>query len=616
LYETLLTAHPCDSHQPSAISDYGIIGDCRTAALIGRNGSIDWLCWPRFDSPACLAAILGDSRHGRWSITSSAETPGVQRSYRGETLILETVFETMEGVFAVIDFMAMNEECSTLVRIVEGRSGSCQARMNLTLRFNYGMSIPWVERLPDGGGLTAIAGPNLTVLRTTATLRGEDMSTSADFTIEAGQRVSFTLSFGASYRDPPPPIDANDALRKTEAFWLDWAQGCAVGADARDIVIRSLLTLKALTFAETGGIVAAPTTSLPEKLGGTRNWDYRYCWLRDATLTLLAFMKAGFFDEAKAWSRWLQRSIAGSPKDFQIMYGIGGERLLPEWEARWLPGHQGASPVRIGNAASGQLQLDVLGEIADASHLAREAGLSPSDSAWTLQLHAIRHLEGVWKEPDDGIWEMRGGRKHFTHSKVMAWVAFDRSIRDAEKFSLEAPLKHWRDIREEIHREVCQRGYDAYVKSFTQSFDDDELDASLLLIPAVGFLPIDDLRVANTIAAIERELLVDGFVRRYRSSTGVDGLPSGEGAFIACSFWLADAYRMQGRLGEAHALVERLLSIRNDLGLLSEEYDTDSRQLVGNFPQAFSHLALVNTALGLFQRGGARDEANAERSTA
>ncbi len=593
---------PDDSYRPLPIEDYGLIGDCRTAALVGRNGSIDWLCWPRFDGPACFTALLGNSGHGRWSIAAAEEPATISRSYRGDTMILETVFDTASGAFAVIDFMAIGQPRSSLVRIVEGRRGRVAVRMNMTLRFDYGSSIPWVTALTEENGIVAIAGPNLTILRTTVPLRGEDLSTTAAFDISAGERVPFVLTHGPSHRRHPEAIDAEKSLRETESFWLEWAGRCTYVGHRRQAVIRSLLVLKALIYAETGGIVAAPTTSLPEQLGGPRNWDYRYCWVRDATLTLIALMGAGYFDEAKSWRDWLHRAVAGSPGDMQIMYGIRGERRLTELQLPWLPGYQGAAPVRIGNAASGQLQLDVWGEMMDALHLAREGGLAEWPSGWEVQAHALEHLEAIWHQPDDGIWEVRGGRRHFTHSKVMAWVAFDRTIRDAETYGIDAPLPRWRAVRDAIHRAVCEQGYDAARGTFTQSFGSAELDASLLMIPAVGFLPPGDPRVQGTIAAIERELVVDGLVRRYRSESGADGLPAGEGVFLPCSFWLADAYQQSGRHRDADEILDRLLALRNDLGLLSEEYDTRARRLVGNFPQAFTHLALVRTALSLHEQ--------------
>ncbi|WP_448149956.1 glycoside hydrolase family 15 protein [Labrys miyagiensis] len=579
------------------IEDYGLIGDCRSAALVGRNGSIDWLCWPRFDSAACFAALLGTPEHGRWSIAPASPSFRSRRNYRGDTMILETVFETAEGSFAVLDFMPIGTERSSLIRIVEGRSGTPKLRMELLLRFDYGSSVPWVTQLSERNGIVAIAGPNLAVLRSSVPLQGEHLATVAEFPVSPRERIPFVLSYGPSHRPAPAPLDAEKALARTERFWLDWAARCRVDGHRREAMLRSLLTLKALTFSDTGGIVAAPTTSLPERVGGERNWDYRFCWLRDAALTLVALMGAGYYEEAGAWRDWLHRSVAGSPEDLQIMYGLAGERRLTELELPWLPGYRDSQPVRIGNAASSQLQLDVWGELMDALHLARAGGLDASTDAWDIQRAAMAHLEGIWQEPDDGIWEIRGARRHFTHSKIMAWVAFDRSIRDAEKYGFEAPLERWRAIRDEIHGLVCELGFDRGVSSFTQTFGCRELDASLLLISETGFLPVEDPRVAGTIAAIERELVVDGFVRRYHTRTRTDGLEPGEGVFLACSFWLADVYQRQGREEEAHALTDRLLDLRNDLGLLSEEYDTDRGELTGNFPQAFSHLSLVRSAL-------------------
>ncbi len=582
---------------PLRIEDYGLIGDCTTAALVGRDGSIDWMCWPRFDSSACFAALLGDENNGRWVIEPVAADAHSERAYHHDSMVLETRFKTDAGAFALIDFMQIAAPASSIVRIVEGREGTSRVRMAITLRFDFGSSVPWVEAID--GGIVAIAGPNLVVLRTDVSMRGEGLSTVAEFTVEKGQRVAFVLGYGLSHLAPPPVLDAEAALEKTEAFWTEWAGHCRCGGTHRDAVVRSLLTLKALTYTETGGIVAAPTTSLPEQIGGERNWDYRYCWIRDATLTLASLMRAGYYDEAKSWRDWLHRSLAGTPDDLQIMYGIGGERWLVECQVDWLPGYHGSAPVRVGNAAYKQLQLDVWGEMMGALHLAREGGLVHLPSAWQLQLAALNRLKDIWHQPDDGIWEVRGGRQHFTHSKVMAWLAFDCCIRDAEKFGLEGPVDEWKRVRADIHRTVCERGFNAKKNAFTQSFGSDELDASLLLIPRVGFLPIDDPRVAGTIDAIERELLVDGFVARYRSERVEDGLPAGEGVFLPCSFWLANVFRMQGRQREADALIERLLALRNDLGLLSEEYDTKTRRMTGNFPQAFSHLSMVFSLLNV-----------------
>jgi GH15 family glucan-1,4-alpha-glucosidase len=597
---------------PSAIEDYGIVGDGRTAALIGRNGSVDWLCWPRFDSGACFAALLGGADHGHWQIASPDPKATTQRAYCKDTMVLETLFETQTGSFAVIDFMPVDTRHSSLVRIVEGRKGRVPVRLEVTFRFDYGSSIPWVSQLEDGDGIAAIAGPNLALLRSPVKLRGEHLATVADFEIAKGEKVPFVLSYGASYRPFPPAIDPHAARRETEAFWRKWAGACTYKGSRREAVVRSLLTLKALIFAQTGGIVAAPTTSLPEQPGGQRNWDYRYCWIRDATLSLIALMGAGYQDEARAWRDWLHRSLAGTPDDLQIMYGLAGERRLTEWEVPWLPGYGGAKPVRVGNAASGQLQLDVWGEMSDALHIARLGGLVPEPSGWDVQCKALSHLEEIWRQPDDGIWEVRGGRQHFTHSKVMAWVAFDRALKDAEAYKLEGPLERWRDTRARIHDTVCVQGFNAAKGSFMQSFGSSELDATLLLIPQTGFLPIEDPRVAGTIAAVERELMVDGFVLRYRSDEMADGLPPGEGIFLPCSFWLADCYQRQGRYEEAQALLDRLLALRNDLGLLSEEYDTRGKRQLGNFPQAFSHLALVQTVLGLHEDQPLRERVAAE----
>jgi GH15 family glucan-1,4-alpha-glucosidase len=601
---------------PLPIEDYALIGDCRTAALVGRNGSIDWLCLPRFDSDACFAALLGNASHGRFKIAPADPNPIVRRAYRDDTLVLETEFETRSGTAAVIDFLAWGATQPTLVRLVEGRRGHVAMQLDLVIRFDYGRTVPWVTQLEDGSGISAIGGPHRLVLRTPVGLRGEHMATRASFTVGQGQTIHFVLAYGGSSDRMPIVIDATHALERTEAHWRHWSRRMREAGEWTEPVRRSLLTLKALTYEPTGGMVAAPTTSLPEELGGTRNWDYRYCWLRDATLTLVALMEAGYFDEAAAWRDWLHRSIAGSPEQVQIMYGIGGERRLAEWEAAWLPGYQGARPVRIGNAAAEQRQLDVYGEVMDALHHAREGGLPLSHAPWALQREVMEHLEEVWQEPDDGIWEVRGGRRHFVHSKVMAWVAFDRAVRDAETYGLPAPIERWRALTQRMHKEICEKGFDTKRNSFTQSYGSSALDASLLMIPAVGFLPADDPRVIGTVAAIEQELLVDGFVLRYRTEAGVDGLPPGEGVFLACSFWLADVYAMQGRMREARAMFERLLSLRNDVGLLAEEYDPRAGRQVGNFPQAFSHLALVGTALNLISRGPAQKRSRrAHRST-
>ena len=578
------------------IEDYALIGDCLSGALVGRNGSIDWLCWPRFDSDACFAALLGTSRHGRWLLAPADRAAKTSRSYRGDTMVLETVFETADGTIAVIDFMPTGLGLSSIVRRVEGRAGKVPVHMELTLRFDYGSSIPWVTQIEGGGGVQAVCGPHLVVLRTDVELTGRDRSTVAEIDLGAGESVDFTLTWGPSHLPLPPPFDAGGALARTEAFWQGWSSRCKVGGAWAKPVMRSLLTLKSLTYAPTGGIVAALTTSLPEQLGGPRNWDYRYCWLRDSSLTLMALMRAGYYDEAQAWRDWLHRTVAGSPADLQIMYGIAGERRLIEWTASWLPGYEGAAPVRIGNAASEQLQLDVYGEMSHALHLARVGGLDEPATAWAMQALFVEHLIEIWEQPDDGIWEVRGGRRHFTHSKVMAWAAVEHAVRDAEAYGYEAPLDRWRAVRDRMHALICDKGFDAARNTFTQSFGNPELDASLLLLPIVHFLPANDPRMLGTVAAIERELLVDGFVLRYRTQAGADGLPPGEGAFLPCSFWLADIYVLQGRDAEARALFTRLLGLMNDVGLLSEEYDPKARRQVGNVPQAFSHLALIRTA--------------------
>jgi GH15 family glucan-1,4-alpha-glucosidase len=599
------------------IEDYALIGDCRTAALVGRNGSIDWLCWPRFDSAACFAALLGTPEHGRWLLAPADPHARVTRRYRADTLVLETDFETAEGAATVIDFMPMHSGESDLVRIVHGRRGRLAMRMELVLRFDYGYSVPWVTRLAEGGGVRAIAGPDMVVLRTPVPLHGRDFTTVADFEVSAGDSVPFVLAHDASHLEPPPPLEVERALAVTEKFWREWACECKFAGEWADPVRRSLITLKALTYAPTGGIVAAPTTSLPEKIGGVRNWDYRFCWLRDATLTLLALMDAGYFEEASAWREWLLRAVAGRAEQKQIMYGLAGERRLPEEVLHWLPGYEGSAPVRIGNAAAGQLQIDVYGEVMDALHQARKGGLEAHEPAWAMQRGLITNLEKLWQKPDEGIWEVRGGARHFTHSKLMAWVALDRAVKGVEMFGLQGPIEHWRRLRQRIHEDVCRNGYDAELGSFVQSYGSKALDASLLLIPLTGFLPIEDPRVRGTVAAIERELVEDGLVHRYITEESVDGLPPGEATFLICSFWLADSYVLQGRWGEARTLFERLLALQNDVGLLAEEYDPRAKRMLGNFPQAFSHIGLVNTAMNLSQvqkpaaqRG--RDEARAE----
>jgi GH15 family glucan-1,4-alpha-glucosidase len=580
------------------IEDYAIIGDCETVALVSRAGSIDWLCWPRFDSGACFAALLGTPDHGRWLIEAVHGKAVVSRRYQPNTLVLETEIETADGAVTVIDFMPPRGRNSDIVRLVRGTRGRLRLRTELVLRFDYGRTVPWVNHLEDGT-FRAIAGPDMVLLHTPVRLKGQDLRHVAEFDVAAGATVPFVLTHGASHMPPPDAIDPESSLGDTREFWTDWTSRSAPCGEWTEAVTRSLITLKALTYAPTGGIVAAATTSLPEHLEGIRNWDYRFCWLRDATLTLLALMNAGYYDEAASWRDWLLRAAAGAPSQLQIMYGVAGERRLPESELHWLPGYANSRPVRIGNAAHDQLQLDVYGEVMDAMHQARTGGLQLSEAGWHFQRALVAQLESVWQQPDEGIWEVRGGRQHFTFSKVMAWVAFDRGIRDAETFNLDAPLDRWRAIRAAIHEEVCTRGYDSRIGSFVQSYGAKELDASLLLIPTVGFLPPDDQRVRGTIAAIERQLLVDGLVLRYNTAASNDGLPPGEGAFLACSFWLADAYVLVGRLDDARKLFERLLSLRNDVGLLAEEYDVAAARMLGNFPQAFSHVGVVNTAHNL-----------------
>jgi GH15 family glucan-1,4-alpha-glucosidase len=586
------------------IEDYAAIGNCETMAPVGRNGSIDWLGFPRFDSAVCFSALLGDAGNGRWLIAPGTEPVNVSRRYRGDTMILETTFETETGAVCLVDFMTRREGVSDLVRIVKGLRGNVAMRTELVVRFGYGSVVPWVSRRHDGRR-EITAGPDRLLLASGIPLRGEGFRTVGEFDVAANDEIGFTLSWSPSYGAVPAVRSESDALAQAEQFWTQWSERFRPRRDWSGAVMRSLLTLKALSHRETGGIVAAGTTSLPEKIGGNRNWDYRYCWLRDATFTLYALLGAGFVEEASAWRGWLLRAVAGSPKDLQIMYGVAGERRLEEYEVAWLKGYEASSPVRIGNAAAKQIQLDVYGELLDALYVARKAGLHGNAASWALECSLIEHLETVWDRPDDGIWEVRGGRKHFTHSKVMAWVAFDRAIRSVEEFGMAGPLAHWRAIREAIHQQVCARGFDSAQNSFVQSYGSKSLDASLLLIPMVGFLPPTDRRIRGTVTAIEKALMRAGFVQRYHTREGADGLPPGEGVFLACSFWLADNYILQGRCDEAQRLFERLLSLRNDVGLLAEEYEPSTGRQLGNFPQAFSHLALINTAHNLSCADGA-----------
>ena len=582
------------------IEDYALIGDLQTAALVARDGSIDWACFPRFDSGACFAALLGAADHGRWLIAPRADAWEGERRYRPRSLVLETVWEAETGAVRVIDFMPPRGKAPDIVRIVEGLHGHVDMFSELVIRFDYGGTVPWVRRIADGR--IAVAGPDALCFRTPVEHRGENLRTLGEFTVRKGERVPFTLTWYPSNERPPRAINAEDAYCDTIDFWDDWAETCTYRGKWKEEVHASLAVLKALTYAPTGGIVAAPTTSLPEKIGGERNWDYRYCWLRDATLTLLAFLNAGYLEEARAWRVWLLRAAAGDPSALQIMYGVAGERRLFELTLPWLPGYEGSTPVRVGNAAAEQFQLDVYGEVLDALHQGRVSELEVSKEAWSLQRRLLGFLEHAWKEPDEGIWEVRGPRRHFTHSKVMAWVAFDRGVQAVERFGRAGPVERWRTIRTEIHREVCTRGFDTELNSFTQSYGSKRLDASLLVIPLVGFLPPDDPRMIGTVAAIERTLVRDGFVYRYthdEEGRSVDGLPPGEGAFLPCTFWLVDNLALQGRLDEAEALFQKLLDLRSGVGLLAEEWDPDSQRQLGNFPQAFTHVALINSAFNL-----------------
>ena len=581
----------------SRIEDYAMIGDLGTAALVGRDGSIDWLCWPRFDSDACFAALLGTPEHGRWQIAPS-EKATVTRRYRPNTLILETRFETASGAATLIDFMPPRDGNSHLIRVIVGESGHVSFRSELVLRFGYGAQVPWVTRVNERT-VRAVSGPDQVIYRAPARLRGEDFKTVGEVTVGARETARFVLTYAPSNEPPPQPIKIDERLRATEKYWSGWASRNKIAGPWSEAVCRSLITLKALTYEPTGGLVAAATTSLPECVGGARNWDYRFCWLRDATLTLLALMNAGYYDEAQKWREWLMRAAAGKPSQIQIMYGISGERRLTEWEVPWLPGYEGSKPVRIGNAAHNQLQLDIFGEVMDAAHQSRQGGLGIERVGWELQRELLAHLEKIWREPDEGIWEVRSGPEHFTYSKAMAWLAFDRAIQSAQAYKLPGDVARWQALRAEIHADVCRNGFNEKLGSFTRSYGSRELDASLLLLPAIGFLPPEDERIRSTVAAIERELITEGLVLRYNSATARDGLPAGEGVFLACSFWLVDAYVMLGRHEEALKLFERLLALRNDVGLLSEQYEPRTRRLVGNFPQAFSHLALVNSASNL-----------------
>ncbi|MGZ5163738.1 MAG: glycoside hydrolase family 15 protein [Burkholderiales bacterium] len=582
---------------PSRIEDYALIGDCHSAALVGRDGSIDWLCLPRFDSGACFAALLGAPENGRWQLTPSGEIRRVSRRYRPNTLVLETEFETATGTVSLVDFMPLRAHEPRLVRMVVGHSGRVTLRMQFIVRFDYGSVVPWVSKTE--GGVRAIAGPDTIVLHTPVPLRGEGLTTVAEFTIAEGESVPFVMTWYPSHEPAPATIDPAATLEETDQWWQEWTSRCSYTGPWRETVVRSLITLKALTYAPTGGIVAAPTTSLPEQLGGVRNWDYRICWLRDATFTLYSLMRSGFIEEARAWRLWLIRAVAGTPSQVNIMYGLAGERRLTELELDWLPGYENSRPVRIGNAAHSQFQLDVFGEVAGAMHVARVAGLEADADGWNVEREMLRFLESAWKESDEGIWEVRGPRRHFTHSKVMAWLAFDRMITSAEQFGLQGPVDRWKQVRATIHEDVCRNGFDAERGTFVQYYGSKAVDASLLLIPIVGFLPVTDARVRGTIETIERELMAGGFVLRYPTTQEVDGLPPGEGVFLACTLWLANALLLLDRRDDARVLFERVLGLCNDVGLLSEEYDVDARRLVANFPQALSHVSLVMTAFRL-----------------
>ncbi|MDT0445659.1 glycoside hydrolase family 15 protein [Streptomyces johnsoniae] len=593
------------------IEDYALVGDMQTAALIGRDGSADWMCLPRFDSHAVFAGLLGTDDHGFWRIGPAygKDMPpprASRRRYVGDSLILESEWDTPRGTVRVTDFMPpRGTDAPQLVRIVEGVSGRVPMRSALRMRFSYGWVVPWVHKVEDR--TVAVAGPDSVWLDTSADTYGKNLTTYSDFTVAPGDRVAFTIVWQPSHKSEPPVADPEESLRVTEEFWRGWVAQCSYHGPYREAVVRSLITLKALTYAPTGGIVAAPTTSLPEEIGGSRNWDYRFTWLRDAAITLSSLLRTGYHDEARAWREWLLRAVAGDPQNLQIMYGIAGERELAEAELSWLPGYENSQPVRVGNGAAGQLQLDVYGEVTEALHLAHMTGLARNDHANLLQLKLIRYLEDHWDEPDEGIWEVRGPRRHFVHSKVMAWVAVDRTVKLVESGEVDGPLERWRELRDEIHRSVCEQGYDKERNTFTQSYGSRELDASLLLIPQMGFLPPDDKRVIGTIEAIQRELsTLDGFILRYPTSgeeAGVDGLEGDEGAFLACSFWMADDLAMIGRVDEARKLFEKLLALRNDLGLLAEEWDPRRMRQVGNFPQAFSHVPLIDTALRLTASG-------------
>lgn len=591
------------------LEDYALIGDTQTAALVGRNGSIDWLCVPRFDSPACFAALLGTPKHGRWLLAPSGDIRQVSRRYRGDSLVLETEFTTGSGCVRVVDCMPPRTREPIVARLVEGVHGSVEMEMELIIRFDYGSIVPWVRTVD--GHLLAIGGPDAVSLWAPVQTHGVDLTTRSSFVVRPGESLGFLLKWHQSHEKPERPMEALQLVQTTQRWWDTWCAGCTYHGEWRDAVLRSLIVLKALTYGPTGGVVAAPTTSLPEQIGGIRNWDYRYCWLRDATFTLCALVLAGYTEEAAAWRDWLLRAVAGDPARLQTLYGPSGQRRLAEWVVPWLPGYEGSRPVRVGNGAVDQVQLDVYGELMDAMHLARRAGVAPDRTAWALETALVEHLESAWQKPDESIWEIRGPRRHFTYSKVMAWVAVDRALKIAERDGVEAPTDRWRRLRNAIHDDVCRHGFNAARNAFTQYYGCDEADASLLMLPLVGFLPPDDPRIIGTVQAVEHDLLDRGFVRRYQNSSNLDGLPPGEGLFLACTLWLADNYVLAGRTAEAKQLFERVLAIRNDVGLLAEEYDPDACRLVGNFPQAFSHVGLIITAMNLTH---ARGPAHTRRS--
>lgn len=585
----------------SRIEDYALIGDTYTAALVGRDGSIDWYCAPRFDSAACFAALLGTKNNGRWLLAPKDEAREVRRRYRQGTLILETEYRTDTGTVTLIDWMPPHDTNINVIRSVVGLKGQVRMTMELIIRFDYGWIVPWVRRRDRL--LEALAGPDALDLQTEVELEGKGLSTVAEFTVTEGQEIPFVLTWRPSHSEPPEPINVRQALAETEAWWRNWSGRCTYEGPWREAVLRSLITLKAMTYAPTGGIVAAVTTSLPEWIGGVRNWDYRYCWVRDATFTLYALLLAGYQDEARAWKDWLLRATAGNPSELQIMYGLSGERRLLEYNLDWLPGYESSVPVRVGNAASQQFQLDVYGEIMDTAHIARRRGMGPDDTAWAFQQHLLDVLESAWERPDEGIWEVRGPRRHFTHSKVMAWVGVDRGIKAIERFGRSGPLDRWKALRHRIHEQVCREGYDPVQGAFMQYYGAKQVDASALMIPLVGFLPATDPRVVGTVNKIEQDLMVHGFVNRYEPLPSVDGLPPGEGAFLTCTFWLADNLALMGQQERARDLFTHLLDIRNDVGLLAEEYDPVSRRQLGNFPQALSHISLINTAYNLTRCG-------------